>query len=521
VTWRRGQTPERRVGRISIHERSLHISRKWREIAAKFARSRFSGFYGPIDLILLGYSDIQEKNFIIKASGRIHRGVSTLTAFTRPCCPKSQRPAFIFLLWGLFFLAFSVPAAAQQAGLPTDLKTLISEALQANPAVKEKVQVQEASKEAIRPAGALDNPEVSLGLLNIPTDTFALNQVDMTNAPQLAVRQKFPFPGKRRLRSEVAEEQSKADEFSLQDKVNEIRSRVIQGYWNLALAFASYDITQKDKELWQQVVEVAETRYAVGQGMQADVLQAQVELGNYIDRLFQWQQREASITADLNALRSKPPNTTIARPQPLKPRPFNLKLDNLLKLAAEQPQLQALKSQVSKQEKAVQLAHKDFLPDFGVGVAYGFRERNVQNGLDRPDFFSGTVSLDLPIWWKAKQKPKLREQKARKAAAENAYQSFYDRAAAAIKDRYVILQRLSQQIQLYGQGIIPQARQAAEASLAAYRTGTLDFARLTQNYLAMYSAELKYQQYLKEFEGTWAELEWLVGQDLPRFGAMK
>jgi cobalt-zinc-cadmium efflux system outer membrane protein len=442
-------------------------------------------------------------------------------AITRSCFPKSRRLALISLFWGLFLLAGSAPLAAQeQAGLPTDLKSLIAEAVGANPAVKEKAQITTAAKEAVRPAGALDNPEVSLGFLNLPTDTFALNQVDMTNAPQIAVRQKFPFPGKRRLRSEVAEEQSKADDFSHQGKINEIRSRVIQGYWNLALAYASYDITQKDKELWQQVVEVAQTRYAVGQGMQADVLQAQVELGNYLDRLLQWQQREESITADLNALRSKPPNTTIARPHGLNPRPFNLKLDNLLKLAAEQPQLQALKTQVAKQEKAVQLARKNFLPDFGVGVAYGFRE-NTQTGVTRPDFFSGTVSLDLPIWWKAKQKPKLREQKARQAAAENAYQSYWDRAAAAIKDRYATLQRLSQQIQLYGQGIIPQARQAAEASLAAYRTGTLDFARLTQNYLAMYSAELKYQEYLKEFEGAWAEMEWLVGQDLPRFGAVK
>jgi cobalt-zinc-cadmium efflux system outer membrane protein len=417
-------------------------------------------------------------------------------------------------------LAGSGPLAAQEsAGLPADLKAFIAEAIQANPAIKEKAQITTASKESIRPAGALDNPEVSLGFLNVPVDTFALNQVDMTNAPQIAVRQKLPFPGKRRLRSELAEEQSRSDDFSHQDKINEIRSRVIQGYWSLALAYASYDITQKDKQLWQQVVEVAETRYAVGQGMQADVLQAQVELGNYLDRLFQWQQRQESISADLNALRSKPPGTAIARPQPLKPRPQTLNLDNLLALAAEQPQLQALKSQVAKQEKAVQLARKDFLPDFGVGVAYGFRENKPT--VTRPDFFSTTLSLDIPIWWKAKQKPKLREQKAREAAAQNAYQAYWDRAAAAIKDRYVTLQRLSQQIQLYGQGIIPQAHQAAEASLAAYRTGTLDFARLTQNYIAMYGAELKLQEYLKEYEGTWAELEWLVGQELPRFGAVK
>jgi cobalt-zinc-cadmium efflux system outer membrane protein len=443
-----------------------------------------------------------------------------LTASTRPLFPRFLRSALLFLLWGLLLLAGSVPLAAQeQSGLPADLKALIAEAIQANPAIKEKAQITTAAKEAVRPAGALDNPEVSLGLLNLPVDTFALNQVDMTNAPQIAVRQKFPFPGKRRLRSELAEEQSRSDDFSHQDKINEIRSRVIQGYWSLALAYASYDITQKDKQLWQQVVEVAETRYAVGQGMQADVLQAQVELGNYLDRLFQWQQRQESISADLNALRSKPPGTAIARPQPLKPRPQTLNLDNLLALAAEQPQLQALKSQVAKQEKAVQLARKDFFPDFGVGVAYGFRENKPT--VTRPDFFSTTLSLDIPIWWKAKQKPKLREQKAREAAAQNAYQAYWDRAAAAIKDRYVTLQRLSQQIQLYGQGIIPQAHQAAEASLAAYRTGTLDFARLTQNYIAMYGAELKLQEYLKEYEGTWAELEWLVGQELPRFGAVK
>jgi cobalt-zinc-cadmium efflux system outer membrane protein len=444
-----------------------------------------------------------------------------LTTITPLFFISSCRLAFITLLWGLFFLGGGLAVKAQEpAGLPTDLTALIAEALQANPTIKEKAQITAAAKEAIRPAGALDNPEVSLGFLSIPTDTFALNQVDMTQAPEIGIKQKFPFPGKRRLRSEVAEEQSKAEEFSQQDKVNEIRSRVIQGYWNLSLAYAGYDITQKDKELWQQVVEVAQTRYAVGQGMQADVLQAQVELGNYLDRLLQYHQREESIIADLNALRSRPPNTTIARPQPLKARPFNLNLDTLLRLAAEHPQLQALKSQIAKQEKAVQLAHKDFLPDFGVGVAYGFRE-NTQAGMIRPDFFSGTVSLDLPIWWKAKQKPKLREQEARKNAAESAYQSTWNQIAAAIKDRFATLQRLSQQIQLYGQGIIPQARQAAEASLAAYRTGTLDFARLTQNYLAMYSAELKYQEYLKDFEGTWAELEWLVGQELPRFGAMK
>uniref|UniRef100_A0A7C3Z407 TolC family protein n=1 Tax=Desulfobacca acetoxidans TaxID=60893 RepID=A0A7C3Z407_9BACT len=447
------------------------------------------------------------------------QGISTLTAALRHRLPQLRLPHLTSLLWFFFLLCFNLPLRAQeQAGLPADLKALLAEAVAANPAIKEKAQMKAASKEAIRPAGALDNPELMVGLLNIPTNTWAFNQQDMT-MQEVALSQKFPFPGKRRLRSEVAEEQSRADGFSHQDKINEIRTKVIQGYWALSLAYASYDITRKNKELWDQVVQVAETRYAVGQGLQADVLQAQVEVGNYLDRLFQWQQAQESLRADLNALRSKPPGAPIARPQPLKPRPLNLKLENLLKLAAEQPQLQALKAQVAKQEKAVALARKEFFPDFGVGVAYGCREN--QPGVTRPDFFSATFSLSLPLWREGKIKPKIREQQALQAAAQDAHQSSWDRIAAAVKDRFATLQRVSEQVQLYSQGIIPQADQAAQASLAAYQTGTLDFARLTQNFIALYRAELKFQEYLKDFEGAWAELEWLVGQELPRAGAAK
>ena len=409
----------------------------------------------------------------------------------------------LFLLGTVLLLSLTNTLGAQgRPGLPADLQAFISEALQANPEIKEKSQIKTASEESIRPAGSLDDPNFSFNILALPVDTWAFNQWDMTQK-QLAISQKFPFPGKLRLRSEVAQEQSRSDEFSHQDKINEIRTRVIQGYWTLSL---------------EQVVKVAETRYAVGRGLQADVLQAQVELGAYLDRLLKWRQSQASVQADLNALRSQPPSTSILRPQVLQARPFTLKLENLLNMAAEQPRLQALKAMVAKQEKAVDLARKDFFPDFTVGLAYGLRESVPTR--ERPDFFSSSFTVNVPIWQRNKLKPRVREQQARKAAAQDAYQAAVDRLNAAIKDRFEVLQRLADQIKLYGQGIIPQARQAAESSLAAYQAGALDFASLSQNFIALYNAELKMQEYLKNFEGTWAEMEWLVGRELPRIGAV-
>ena len=233
--------------------------------------------------------------------------------------------------------------------------------------------------------------------------------------------------------------------------------------------------------------------------MQADVLQAQVELGNYLDRLLQWRQQQDSLKAELNALRNRPATATINRPAALRPRQFTLKLDDVMAMLESRPQMKALKTQIDKQQKAVALARKEFYPDFNVGVDYGFRE-NTPTGQFRPDFFTSYISLNVPIWFKSKQLPRLREEQAKQSAAENAYQAAWNELGAAVKDRVNKLERLNQQIQLYVTGITPQAEQAAAASLTAYQVGSLEFARLVQNQIAVYQTELKLQEYLKDFE---------------------
>jgi outer membrane protein TolC len=422
----------------------------------------------------------------------------------------------LVLCLGLTLLLPPHLQAQNQGNLPPDLQAFIAEALKANPEIKQRAQLKAAAQEAVQPAGALDDPKLAVNIANLPVDTWSFAQEPMTQK-QFGLSQKIPFPGKRRLRSEVAEEQAKSEGFSYRDKRNEIRALVIQKYWGLALAYTGYDITQRNKQFWEQVVQVAETRYGVGLGRQAEVLQAQVELGNYLNRLLDWRQRQESVQADLNALRSKPPQETIAKPQPLRSSPFRLNLEQLLTQARSRPGLEAIKSLINKQEKAVDLARKEYFPDVTIGVTYGFRE-----SLDPPvnktqaDFFSTSIIFDLPIWYGSKIKPKIREQIQRQGAARDAYRSAWDRLAAAVKDRYAKLARLSHQITLYEQGIIPQAKQAAAAALADYSVGRLDFARLYQNQIAAYNAELALQDYLKEYEENWAELEWLVGQELPR-----
>jgi outer membrane protein, heavy metal efflux system len=429
----------------------------------------------------------------------------------------TRRLMLWFLLGGIISGGWCGPLGAEASGgMPPGLAALIEESLKANPDIRQMSEVAAASKETIRSSKALDDPDLLISLKDISTGTWKFNEDGMTQK-MVMLSQKIPFPGKRQSRSEVAASQAQADTFLFEDKVKEVRAKVIQSYWDLSLAGAAFDITRKNKELWEQAVQVAESRYATGQGLQADVLQAQVELGNYLDRQFQWLQRRESAQAELNALRSKPPQTPVPPPAPLKLRPGLVKLDELLELAKDNPRLQALNAGIEKQGKSVILAKKDYFPDFTFQAAYGFREN--LGDLRRPDMFTGTVMVNLPIWHAAKIKPRIREEQAKENAAKGAYEAAWNQVQAAVKDRQAKLLRLSQQSTLYEQGIIPQARQAAETALAAYGVGALDFARLTQNFIALYAAELQLQEYLKDFENTWAELEWLVGRDLPRGGA--
>ncbi len=436
---------------------------------------------------------------------------------------KCSQCRYVLAAWVLWLGLGLGQGAGSQAwaqtaniGLPPDLQALIAESLKANSEIKQMRGQFTASQETVRPAGALEDPEVAFTMKDIPTDNWALNREPMTQK-MLELSQKFPFPGKRRLRSEVAAEQANSDEYAYKDKANEVRAKVVISYWGLSLAHANFDLTQKNKQFWEQVVQVTETRYQVGQGMQADVLQAQVELGNYLDRLFQWTQKQESSRADLNALRSKPPQTPVSRPQPLKPRSFALKLDDLLAQAEARPQLQALKFIIAKQEKAVDLARKEYFPDARISVGYGFRETlGPPVNLKQADMFTGSVMFNVPIWHGSKIKPKIREELAKQGVAKDAHQSAWNQLAAAIKDRHAKLLRLAKQVSLFDQGIIPQARQAVGAAVASYQVGSLPFNQLYQNQIAVYNAEMQLEEYLKDFEENWAELEWLVGAELPR-----
>jgi hypothetical protein len=77
----------------------------------------------------------------------------------------------------------------------------------------------------------------------------------------------------------------------------------------------------------------AETKYAVGDGIQQDVVRAQLELSLIEDRATTLEQRSRSQTAELNALLNRPATAPLGLPQHLEERHLTRSLDELLAAA--------------------------------------------------------------------------------------------------------------------------------------------------------------------------------------------
>ncbi|MCH8157008.1 MAG: TolC family protein, partial [Nitrospinae bacterium] len=261
-------------------------------------------------------------------------------------------------------------------------------------------------------------------------------------------------------------------------------------------------------------VAIAETKYSVGKGVQQDVLKAQVELSQIIDELIQLKQKGKTEKARLNTLMNLLPQKPISIPRGLTKTRFSYNIDELQKMAEEsRPVLKQIMRLKERFQVAKQLAEREYYPDFNVGFRYGQREDGPRR-LERPDFFSAFVGINIPLWHKTKQSRKVAEEGFQIDRVQDAYNNLRNRIFLKIKEQMDEEARGSETLDLIEKGILPQARQSLESALAGYPVDKVDFLTLLDNQITLFRWEIKYYRELASYEKTLAELENVVGKSL-------
>ncbi len=385
----------------------------------------------------------------------------------------------------------ALPAAAAEA--PLVLKRAEAMAMEHNPALAGAGSRAEALAAVPAQVGALPDPQLSLAALNLPTDSFATGQEAMTQM-QLGISQAIPFPGKLGLRQSAAEKMAEAASHNRDEAQLMLLRNVRIGWWNLAWLDKALAIIDHNVDLLRDLVRIAEARYKTGQGLQQDVLLAQLELSKMQERQLDLQATRQRQAARFNALLGRPSQTPVALPAIDDRLRSELPNTDELKRKARQrrPMLLALQRKADAAGDRVALAERDYYPDFKLGAAYGYRHGLNANGSRRPDLASVQLSLNLPIFTADKQERQLDQRRAEEAGAEFDWQDAADRVDAEIEAAVADLYAARQRAALFRQGILPQARQTTASMMAGYQVDRVDFLNLMRARLNEFNTDIQY-----------------------------
>ena len=424
--------------------------------------------------------------------------------------------AKVILFSFIILTPFSSSAQSEKPRLNVD--QLVDEALQNNPEISAAKIKWEVFKEKIPQSYALEDPMFGFGIINLPTN-FSFRDEDMT-MKEFSISQKFPFPGKRPLMKEMASKEAEAVSAEIQGKIHQIIKDVKAAYYDLSHIYRTTEVTQRNKRILEDFAKIAETRYAVGEGIQQDVFKAHVEVSKMVDDLIMLGQRKRSMEAKLNALLNRPPETPMGEPEEVVFRKFPFTIEELQKMALEMnPTLKGMKKMIEAKEKAYALAKREYYPDFNFKFAYGQRDNSPD--MKRRDMLTGMVEMNIPIFYKSKQDRKVAETKAEILATEAQYRAMKNEVLFMITDMASMIQRGERQLELYKTGIIPQASLQINSAMSAYRVNRADFMTLLDSQMTLYKYELEYHQALTEYEKNVASLGAAIGKQILEGGEGK
>ncbi|SMO89564.1 TolC family protein [Fodinibius sediminis] len=410
------------------------------------------------------------------------------------------------------FLISPFEAAGQARDPMLVLDELIQKVVTQNPELQSSFQGWEASKTQITQQEALPDPTVGLNLMNIPVNSFTLDQEPMTGK-QISLMQPFPFPGTLSLKGDIARSSSDITLHQHQELKNQLIKKTKQAYYDLYYIDQALTTVTDNQEVLKEFVKIAETRYGVGKGLQQDVLRAQVALSKMIDRELKLRQQREAIQAQINTLINEPADAPLGKALASEPEPWRYELTTLIQQAdSTSPMLAAWKTVVKQSGQQVDLALKNRYPDFAVGVAYTQRNE-LQNGMPGYDFISAMFNVKIPLFHKKKQAKKVQETRIRKSSMEYRYRNLTNSIEQMLQQSLTNLEKNRRLIDLYKTGIIPQAEESLESSMAGYQNDKVDFLSLLDSELTLFQFRLDYHRFLADYHKALAEIEALTGTE--------
>jgi len=364
----------------------------------------------------------------------------------------------------------------------------------------------DAARERIPQAGALPDPMLAFGLMNRPLDGFGTSEPMTMNTVQLT--QRLPWPGKLGFSEDQMEHLALAQELDADEIERQLTAGLKAAYFQLAYVDRALDVMHNTRELLRDFQEVSSAKYAVGEGLQQDVLQAQVAVAQITEDITVMEQERTAGAARLNALLGRDATVPVPALELLGPGGEIAPVDSLMALAVVgSPALQAARARGDAADAGYRAARRKLYPDFTVTLGYGQRPQYT-------DMLTIMFGVSIPLWAGRRQLPMRREMAAVQAGQEARERSLYNETFARVTEIRARAERAGSLSRLYANSVLPQSRAAVESALSAYRVGAVDYMTLVANQLTVNRYEIETVRHAADYQRALAELEALIGSDI-------
>jgi outer membrane protein, heavy metal efflux system len=431
--------------------------------------------------------------------------------------PRSSRNGLartlcaVLLLGALGKGTFAQEPAPQHAHVVTPLADLLQEAEKDNPQIEAARQGWQAAKQVPTQVSTLPDPQFTLQHLSVgsPRPFAGYTNSDFAYIG-LGVTQDIPYPGKLRLKGEIAKREADVSQQKVESVRRAVLAEVKAAYFQLAYLSKTLTILETDGELLRQVEQAADARYRSGMGTQQDVLQAQLQKTKLVREIAMHHLEVGKLEAHLKQFLNRPQDSPDIEPADLAETPLLQTYDELLTATkAQNPELAGGQKMIEKQSLQVDLAHKDFYPDF-----------NMQYMWQRTDptqfraYYMLSFGVRVPIYRGRKQKPELAQAQSEELRARSEFEAQSHQMAAQLRAQYIVAQQTTELLKIHREGLSPQARSVFQAGLAAYQSNKQDFQAVLTSFLDVLHLDEEYWQNLAGYETAIARLEQITGLSL-------
>jgi cobalt-zinc-cadmium efflux system outer membrane protein len=404
--------------------------------------------------------------------------------------------------------AFSVFGQTPVVSTPTPLSQLLAEAEANNPQISAANHGARAARQMAPQVTTLPDPKFTYQQVSVgsPRPFAGYTNSDFAYIG-IGASQELPYPGKLRLRGDVAERDADTKLAEVEVMKTSIADAIKVDYLQLAYLQQTLGILRQNESVLDQLIQDATAHYRVGQGMQQDVLQAQVNRTKIVKEITMHHQQMGQTQAHLKGLLSRDQRSPDIVTEDLIESPLKRTSAELLAVVRQNnAQIQVDASSVRKQDAQLVSAKREGTPDFELGYIYQNTDRKYR------DYYMFTFDLRFPR--KTRVNAEIAEATEKRSESQRTLDAHLQQQLAEVQEGYVKATSDEELLKEYREGLIPQSDAAYRATMSAYASNREQFIHVLFYFTDTLNLKLEYAQTLADHEAALAHLESLAGATL-------